>query len=483
MEVTRRFWGLAASGAALATLALVFARPVLLLGAAGVGALLFLAQYRFVQRLQSLDATLTVDQSLPVQYVKKDDETAVTLAARLGEPSALDLQVRAELLLVGDGPSGEQRTLTLEPGDQASTTTFTVSWPVVGRATFEEPTVTVADPYGLFREALPRGPTPTVTVEPRVPRNVHVGEGGDQGYASFGGHRSDQLGSGTDPAEIREYVPGDSVRNIDWKATARLDTPHVREYEVETDQQTVLLFDHRARLATGREGETPLEYLREVALTVAESAEGVTDPLGLATVDDGGITSWERPSTKPETYETVRTTLLDLESGPGDTAPGTPGQSGSSAGQGPGRARRKATLLAGDDSAYSQRVRPFFGEPEGYVQQLTSDQLFEATRIQLGQVSEAAWVLIFTDDADRARLRETVKLARQQAAGVVVFVTPRVLFERDGLTDLDDAYEEFVAFEEFRRELARLDGVSALEVAPGERIDAVLAAGRERRGD
>jgi uncharacterized protein (DUF58 family) len=483
MEVTRRFWGLAASGVALATLALVFARPVLLLGAAGIGTLLFLAQYRFVQRLQSLDATLTVDQSLPAQYVKKDDETAVTIRAQLAEPSVFDLSIEADLPLVGDGPPSGDRTLTLEPGDQSETTTFTVAWPVVGRATFEEPTVTVSDPYGLFRETLPRGPTPTVTVEPRVPRNVHVGEGGDRGYASFGGHRSDQLGSGTDPAEIREYVPGDSVRNIDWKATARLDTPHVREYEVETDQQTLILFDHRARLTTGREGETPLEYLREVALTVAESAEGVNDPLGLATVDDGGITAWERPSTKPETYETVRTTLLDLEGGGSDSSRARAGQAGASAGQGPGRARRKATLLAGEDSAYSQRVRPFFTESEGYVQQLTGDQLFEATRIQLNRVSEAAWVLIFTDDAERAQLRETVKLARQQAAGVVVFVTPRVLFEREGLADLDEAYEAFVAFEEFRRELARLDGVSALEVAPGERIDAVLAAGRKRRGD
>src|SRR5258705_5131892 len=45
-----------------------------------------------------------------------------------------------------------------------------------------------------------------------------------------GNYRTLFRGQGLDLADIREYVPGDDVRNIDWNVTARLDLPHVREY-------------------------------------------------------------------------------------------------------------------------------------------------------------------------------------------------------------------------------------------------------------
>ncbi|MEX2047533.1 MAG: DUF58 domain-containing protein [Chloroflexota bacterium] len=45
-----------------------------------------------------------------------------------------------------------------------------------------------------------------------------------------GDYRTVFRGQGLDLADIREYVPGDDVRNIDWNVTARLDLPHVREY-------------------------------------------------------------------------------------------------------------------------------------------------------------------------------------------------------------------------------------------------------------
>ncbi|MDR9382613.1 MAG: DUF58 domain-containing protein, partial [Natronomonas sp.] len=92
-----------------------------------------------------------------------------------------------------------------------------------------------------------------------------------------------------------------------------------------------------------------------------------------------------------------------------------------------------------------------------------------------------SWILLFADDTARAELREAAKLGANEGAGVVVFMTPSVLFERDGLVDLDTAYDEYVDFEEFRRELSRIDGVSAFEVAPSDRIEAVLTAGRRRR--
>jgi hypothetical protein len=88
------------------------------------------------------------------------------------------------------------------------------------------------------------------------------------------------------------------------------------------------------------------------------------------------------------------------------------------------------------------------------------------------------WVLLFTDDADRTRLRETVRLARASGNRVVCFLAPSVLYETGSLADLNDAYGRYADFESFRRELASHNGVTAYEVGPGERLSALLSEGR-----
>lgn len=480
MEVTRRFWALASVGAVLAALAIVFARPVLLYGAVGIAAFLVARQYQFYRSLVATDAALTVEQSLPTQTVARNEEVPVTLTAQLDTPSKVDLTVELALPLVADSSTATGRTIELPSGEQAASRTVSVTWSIVGRATFDPATVTVTDSDGLFRERLPRGSTPTMTVEPRTPRSVHVGEGGDRVTAAYGGHRSDQTGSGTDPAELRQYVPGDSVSDIDWKATARLDYPHVREYEVETDHRTLLVVDHRSALQTGQPGETKLDYLRTVALAVVDNAAQVNDPVGIATVDDGGTTEWESPATTPDAYDTVRDHLHELRAGHNGQAMERTDRQRHSGSQSPAAAQRKRTRLAGDDSVYGQRLRPFYADAESYIQRLDDDPLFETVRTRLTRVPGATWTLLFTDDTDREQLRETVKFARRESAGVLVFLTPDALFERTSLADLERTYDEYVEFEVFRRELSGLEGVTAFEVSPADRIEAVLDAGRRR---
>jgi uncharacterized protein (DUF58 family) len=475
MELTRRFGALAAVGLTLAALAVLYAQPQLLYGAAAVGAVLVYRQLRYLHAVRTIDDTLAVEQSVTGHHVDKDGETVVTLSVRLSRPTPLALTVTAIPPLFADGPPTETRTVHVAPGERSAETTFDVGWPVVGEGSFSSPRVTAADDFGLFRSTFERGPELDITVDPRVPRNVHVGEGGTQVTAAFGGHRSDRHGKGIDPAELRQYVPGDSVSNIDWKATARLDYPHVREYEVETDQQTILFVDQRGSMGIGAAGRTKLDYLREVALTVVGNAQRLSDPLGVAGIGPEGTTRWNSPSTDPAAYDAARTTLHDLE------AIGTPdGDPSDEHTYSVSTSRRKATLLAGDGSRFSSRIRPFFDDASGYVQQLAAEPLFETVRTRLTQLSSGSWILLFADDTARVELREAAKLGANEGAGVVVFMTPSVLFERDGLVDLDAAYDEYVAFEEFRRELSRIDGVSAFEVGPGDRIEAVLAAGRSR---
>ncbi|WP_324759605.1 DUF58 domain-containing protein [Haloarcula montana] len=470
MRVTRRFWTLAATALALAMLALVFKRPLLLVGAVGVGSVLVAAQYIFIRRLHRLNVGITVDLSVPQQYVREGESIPVTLRVTAAETPLL-VTVTPELPASVDGPQADQRRVK-PSGSNPEKTTFEISWPVAGTSTFDAPTVAVTDPYGLFTERFQRGPTPQVTVEPRTTRSLHVGQGGERAIATFGEHATGELGEGLDPAELRQYVAGDSAGDIDWKATARLNEPYVREHEVETDRQTVLLMDHRERFGEGPPGETKLDYLREVALALAAQANEYGDPLGLYTVDGAGLSTEFAPSMDTDQYRTIQDTLYDIH-----TKTDKPTNERTIT-RGPGDVQQVGAQLAGDGTAFGQTLQPFFRDTGGHVKRIEGDSMFKTVETYLSRLDGTSWILLFSDDRDQTALRETVKLARSDGDHVVVFLAPDVLFEPGGLADLDDAYERYVEFETFRKELAALDRVTAFEVGPGDRLDAVLSASR-----
>ncbi len=58
-----------------------------------------------------------------------------------------------------------------------------------------------------------------------------------------GDYRTLLRGFGLDVADLREYRPGDDVRHIDWNATARLPTPHVREFQEDREVAAWFLLD------------------------------------------------------------------------------------------------------------------------------------------------------------------------------------------------------------------------------------------------
>jgi uncharacterized protein (DUF58 family) len=84
-----------------------------------------------------------------------------------------------------------------------------------------------------------------------------------------GVHRSPFLGQGSELAEIREYLPGDDVRAIDWNVTARTGQPHVRTFETERDTSAFFLIDRSASMGFGTAAQTKEELLQQVVAGVA----------------------------------------------------------------------------------------------------------------------------------------------------------------------------------------------------------------------
>lgn len=71
-------------------------------------------------------------------------------------------------------------------------------------------------------------------------------------HSLLAGQKASKLrGRGLNFEEIRTYLPGDDIRNIDWKVTARMRTPHTRVYTEERDRPTLLVVDQRVNMFFG----------------------------------------------------------------------------------------------------------------------------------------------------------------------------------------------------------------------------------------
>jgi len=115
----------------------------------------------------------------------------------------------------------------------------------------------------------------------------------DQASRLVGAHLRRRRGEGTDFHQMREYRIGDSLRQIDWKATARARRLISREYQDEKNQQLVLLLDTGRRLLA-RDGELAhFDHVLDAALVVAYLALRQGDAVGL--LASGGAGAWVPP--------------------------------------------------------------------------------------------------------------------------------------------------------------------------------------------
>lgn len=99
-------------------------------------------------------------------------------------------------------------------------------------------------------------------------------------------HRAPALGTTTEFAEHRGYMPGDDTRRVDWRLYARTDRLHVKEFEAETNTSVVVLLDASRSMAYGGAGRaTKLDYARALAASLLWLAARQHDRVGLATFD------------------------------------------------------------------------------------------------------------------------------------------------------------------------------------------------------
>jgi uncharacterized protein (DUF58 family) len=101
-----------------------------------------------------------------------------------------------------------------------------------------------------------------------------------------GAYLSRFKGRGMDFEELREYMPGDDVRNIDWNVTFRMGRPFVKRYREERELGVILAIDVSASGSFGSARWSKREFAAEIGATLACSAARSGDKVGLLLFTD-----------------------------------------------------------------------------------------------------------------------------------------------------------------------------------------------------
>jgi len=96
-----------------------------------------------------------------------------------------------------------------------------------------------------------------------------------------GEYKSTFKGTGMEFVDVREYLPGDDIRSIDWKVTARMGRPFVKKFVEERELTVILCVDASGSGYFGTKSRFKLEQAAQVAATLAFSAVKNSDKVGL----------------------------------------------------------------------------------------------------------------------------------------------------------------------------------------------------------
>jgi uncharacterized protein (DUF58 family) len=101
-----------------------------------------------------------------------------------------------------------------------------------------------------------------------------------------GAYLSHFKGRGMDFEELRDYIPGDDVRDIDWNVTYRMGRPFVKRFREERELGLILAVDISGSAEFGSARRSKRQFAAEVAATLAFSAARSSDKVGLLLFTD-----------------------------------------------------------------------------------------------------------------------------------------------------------------------------------------------------
>ena len=241
---------------------------------------------------------------LSADRVFEDDEVTVTITLTATSPLPVVILLGPLGRDVKLARGRHRAVLSLGPGQTASVS-YDVRCPVRGVHDFGTIVVHVRDRFGIrawerrHAEPLPLRVYPRVAPLRSLPRPLRT-------QTSVGDYVSQAMGEGIEPGEIRQFAPGDAIRQVNWRASLRLGTLYVTQHHREHNADVVLMLDTLAQV--GAAHATTLDWSVRAAASLATAYLARKDRVGL--INCGGTIDWVRPGSGRVQYERLADTLL-----------------------------------------------------------------------------------------------------------------------------------------------------------------------------
>ena len=131
-------------------------------------------------------------------------------------------------------------------------------------------------------------------------------------------HQSPSPGFSVEFSEYRQYMPGDSLRDLDWKVFGKTDRLYVKQYEEETNLKAHLLIDASASMAYRSGSIAKFQYASYVAAALSHLMLRQRDAVGLIAFDDR-IRAYLPPRSVASHLHILLTALQNTRPEGGDT--------------------------------------------------------------------------------------------------------------------------------------------------------------------
>ncbi len=374
---------------------------------------------------------------------------------------------------------------------QAATFRYTLVMVSRQSAQIDRATFTITN--GLFTHTLELGAVPDVVQQ--APYAVSV-EGGADGPGGAPGvtsasvqslYRTRRTGGGIDISHIRPFVPGDPLKRIHWKASARLNQLMTKEFFADLDEATggsasiSLIIDQGATMARGPPGATELDFAVNVASHVVKSAIARGNQIGLFTYDDQGVATSLGADLSLRHASSVVRSLNEIE-------PGIPLRPPRAKIEVTGadvvRVKRHfaATEERDEDVRHFRHVISYmYARGEGYLHSLKRAPAFRAIAASLKRAQGQSTIVIVSDlENDFSPLSEGVRLATSRGTRVYVVALFSKIFEQfgDPLLSLEDVYAAYDAHLRRMRKLEQIPNVKVIEANTAETLQPALQEAR-----
>ncbi len=242
-----------------------------------------------------------------------DDEVDVTVHLKNESQRSLFLEVKDVLpshVEIEEGTN--HRTMWLDK-EEEKTLDYKISCPVTGKVNLGPVEVRYRDSLNLFSEAIHSGGEMFLRVLPTTEEMTSVDI--YPSYTKFwmGEIKSQSIGLGNEFFSIREYHPGDELRDINWKATARQLSPMTNEFEGEKSGDVILVVDGYKKGTVGTKRHNTLRASVGAAASLASNILSARNRVGL--IVSGEYLNWVYPGTGKNHYHKIMSNLTKFEEG------------------------------------------------------------------------------------------------------------------------------------------------------------------------